>query len=162
MLILFLPEIESWTQQTSLRMRTVWCSGRLPEGKQRPMLQWQAEGQNSWLQIRMLFQIGPCRPCIDLHQFLHWFGSFQKLITRISIHNYSHPHLVTTSVLSQVSTATWRKSRLEMQVLILWICWIFGLINEPASINERSGEALAAKRAQPKMLPREKWRVFCC
>ena len=124
-LILFLPEIESWTQQTSLRMRTVWCSGRLPEGKQRPMLQWQAEGQNSWLQIRMLFQIGPCRPCIDLHRFLHWFGSFQKLITRISIHNYSHPQLVTTSVLSQVSTAIfqvapWNASLDSVDMLDLW------------------------------------------
>ena len=124
-LILFLPEIESWTQQTSVRMRTVWCSGRLPEGKQRPMLQWQAEGQNSWLQIRMLFQIGPCRPCIDLHRFLHWFGSFQKLITRISIHNYSHPQLVTTSVLSQVSTAIfqvapWNASLDSVDMLDLW------------------------------------------
>ena len=110
MLILFLPEIESWTQQTSLRMRTVWCSGRLPEGKQRPMLQWQAEGQNSWL-------------LIDPHTliFIDFFGSFQKLITRISIHIHNSSRLPS----SRKSTATfqvapWNASLDSVDMLDLW------------------------------------------
>ena len=112
MLILFLPEIESWTQQTSLRMRTVWCSGRLPEGKQRPMLQWQAEGQNSWLQIRMLFHIGPWVLSEIDHQNI-----YSQLFTSTSRHDFrplasQHCHLK--------KVAPWNASLDSVDMLDLW------------------------------------------
>lgn len=145
MLILFLPEIESWTQQTSLRMRTVWCSGRLPEGKQRPMLQWQAEGQNSWLQIRM-----------------HWSSSISSLVwvlSEIDQQNiYSHPQLVTTSVLSK-KHCHFSSRALKCKS---WFCGYAGSLDssmsQPRSMSEAAKRWLI--RAQPKIVPREQWRFL--
>ena len=150
MLILFLPEIESWTQ-----LSPPWGWGLFDALKQ-------TSGRKTAPDASMTGR-GSEFVASDPHAFsnwplqtLHWSSSISSLVWVLSeIDNqniYSHPQLVTTSVLSK-KHCHFSSRALKCKS---WFCGYAGSLDssmsQPRSMSEAAKRWLI--RAQPKILPR--------